>query len=72
MDYTANGILQAWILEWVAFLFSRGSSQTRDWTQVSTFQADFLPAEPQGKPIKDLKCSTFKKKKSKNVEKLKK
>ena len=27
--------LQARILEWVAFLFSRGSSQTRDWTQVS-------------------------------------
>ena len=25
-----NGILQARILEWVAFLFSRGSSQPRD------------------------------------------
>ena len=32
MDY---GILQAWILEWVAFPFSRGSSQPRDRTQVS-------------------------------------
>ena len=29
------GILQASILEWVAFSFSRGSSQPRDWTQVS-------------------------------------
>ena len=29
------GILQARILEWVAIPFSRGSSQTRDWTQVS-------------------------------------
>ena len=28
-------ILQARILEWVAFPFSRGSSQPRDWTQVS-------------------------------------
>ena len=28
------GILQARILEWVAFPFSRGSSQPRDWTQV--------------------------------------
>ena len=28
------GILQARILEWVAFPFSRGSSQARDWTQV--------------------------------------
>ena len=27
--------LQARILEWVAFPFSRGSSQPRDWTQVS-------------------------------------
>ena len=35
MDYTVHGILQARILEWVAFPFSRGSSQLRDWTQVS-------------------------------------
>ena len=35
MDYTVHGILQARILEWVAFPFSRGSSQPRDWTQVS-------------------------------------
>ena len=30
-----HGILQARIVEWVAFPFSRGSSQPRDWTQVS-------------------------------------
>ena len=30
-----HGILQPRILEWVAFPFSRGSSQPRDWTQVS-------------------------------------
>ena len=35
MDYRVHGILQARILEWVAFLFSRGSSQPRDRTQVS-------------------------------------
>ena len=35
VDYTAHGILQARILEWVTFLFSRGSSQPRDQTQVS-------------------------------------
>ena len=29
------GILQARILEWVAISFSQGSSQPRDWTQVS-------------------------------------
>ena len=30
MDYTIRGILQARILEWVAFPLSRGSSQSRD------------------------------------------
>ena len=30
MDYTVPGILQARILEWVVFPFSRGSSQPRD------------------------------------------
>ena len=35
MDYTVHGILQARILEWAAFPFSRGSSQPRDGTQVS-------------------------------------
>ena len=46
--------LQARILEWVAFPFSRGSSQPRDRTQVSprspALQVDSLSAEPQGKP----------------------
>ena len=50
MDYTVHGILQARILEWVAVPFSRGSSQPRDGTQVSAWQADSLPAEPQGSP----------------------
>ena len=35
MDYIVHGVFQARILEWVAFAFSRGSSQTRNWTQVS-------------------------------------
>ena len=35
MDYTVHGILQARILEWVAFPFFRGSSQPKDQTQVS-------------------------------------
>ena len=48
--YTVHGILQARILEWVAFPFSRGSSQPRDRTQVSRIAGGSLPAEPQGKP----------------------
>ena len=49
MDYTVKGILQARILEWVDFPFSRGSSQPRDWTRSPKLQADYLPAAPQGK-----------------------
>ena len=50
MDYTVHGILQTRILEWVAFPFSRGSSQPRDWTQISLFAGNSLPAEPQERP----------------------
>ena len=42
MDYTVHGILQAKILEWVAFPFSRGSSQSRDSTQVSHIAGGFV------------------------------
>ena len=42
MDYTVHGILQARILEWVAFPFSRGSSQPRDQTQVSHIAGGFF------------------------------
>ena len=42
MDYIVHGILQARILEWVAFPFSRGSSQPRDWTQVSCIAGRFF------------------------------
>ena len=42
MDYTVHGILQARILEWVAVPFSKGSSQLRDWTQVSHIAGRFL------------------------------
>ena len=41
-DYTVHGILQARILEWVAFPFSRGSSQPRDQTQVSRIAGRFF------------------------------
>ena len=44
MDYTVHGILQARILEWVAFPFSRGSSQPRDQNRVFC-----IPAELPGK-----------------------
>ena len=40
--YTVHGILQARILEWGAFPFSRGSSQPRDQTQVSRIAGGFF------------------------------
>jgi len=51
MDYTVHGILQARILEWVAFPFSRGSSQPRDPAVVSYTAGSSLPTELSGKPI---------------------
>ena len=42
MDYTVHGILQARILQWVAFPFSWGSSQPRDQTQVSCLAGGFF------------------------------
>ena len=42
MDYTVCGILQATILEWVTFPFSRGSSQPRDGIQVSQIAGGFF------------------------------
>ena len=47
---SVHGILQARILEWVAISFPRGSSQPRDWTQVSLVAGRFFTTEPPGKP----------------------
>ena len=55
MVYMAHGILQARIVEWVAFPFSRRCSQPRDWTQVShTAGRFFISWEGNGNP---LQCS---------------
>ena len=50
MDYIVPGILQAGILQRVAFPFSRGSSQSRDRTHPA-WQVDSLPAELPVNPI---------------------
>ena len=39
---SVHGILQARILEWVAIPFSRGSSQPRNWSQVSFIAGRFF------------------------------
>ena len=40
---SVHGILQARILDWVAIFFSRGSSQPRNWTQISCIVCRFFP-----------------------------
>ena len=55
-----HGILQVRILEWVAMLSSRGSSQPRDGTQVSCIAGRFSTAEPPGKPKKHLQLKNKK------------
>ena len=49
MNYTVHGILQAGILEWIAFPFSKASSQGTE-PRAPALQTDSLPAKPQGKP----------------------
>ena len=50
MDSTVYGVLQARILEWVAFPFSRDLPNPGIEPRSPSLQADSLPAEPHGKP----------------------
>ena len=50
MNYTGLGILQARILEWVAFPFSKDLPNPGIQPRSPALRADSLPAEPQGKP----------------------
>ena len=61
IDYIVRGILQARIMEWIAFPVSRGSSQPRIEPRSPVFQVDSLPAEPQGTisdmiPLTEIQC----------------
>ena len=49
-DYTVYGILQARILEWVAFPFSGDLPNPGIKPRSPVLQADSLPSEPPGKP----------------------
>ena len=66
MDYTAQGILQARLLEWIAFPFSRGSSQPRDRTQVSCIAGRFFTSWATREGLTC--CTAKKKKKSKQLK----
>ena len=47
---SVHRILQARILQWVAISFSWGSSQCRDWTNISCITGGFFTTEPPGNP----------------------
>ena len=49
MDYTVHGILQARLLEWVAFSFSRELPNPGIEPRSLALQVDSLSTEPQGK-----------------------
>ena len=49
MDYIVHGVLQARTLKYMAVPFSRGSSQPRDWTQVSHIAGGFFTGQATGK-----------------------
>ena len=57
MDYTVHGILQARILEWVAFPSPEDLPNPGIKPRSPTVQVDSLPAEPQGKPRAVLETS---------------
>ena len=59
MDYTVHGILQARILEWVAFPFSRGSSWPRDRTQVFHIAGGFFTGWATREAQKDTRTPIF-------------
>ena len=60
MNYAVHGILQAKILEWVALLFSRRFSQTRDQTQVSHTAGEFFTSSATREaPVDTNKCKNI-------------
>ena len=60
MDYTVHGILQARIVEWVAFPSPGNLPSTGIKPRSPALQVDSLPVEPPGKPnrLKEPKITT--------------
>ena len=57
LDYTVHGILQARILEWVAFPSLEDLPNPGIKPKSPALQVDSLPTEPQGKPRAVLETS---------------
>ena len=59
IDYIAHGILQVRILEWIAYLFSRGTSQPRNQTGVSCIAGVFFTSWATREEITNLQPNTI-------------
>ena len=59
MHYIVHGILQARILEWIAFPLPRGSSQPRDWKWVSCIAGGFFTSWATGEAQEHWSGSLF-------------
>ena len=58
--YSVHGILQVWLLKWVAIPFSKGSSWPKVKPGSPTLQADSLLSEPPGRVLnKKLEAEVF-------------
>ena len=57
--FFVHGLFQARILEWIAILFSRGSSRPRDWTGVSCIAGRFFTILPVFKYIRNIQYNSF-------------
>ena len=55
---SGHGMVQARILEWIAIPFARGSSQSRDWTQVTCIAGRFFTIWATYYTLSDLKLSS--------------
>ena len=67
MDHTVHGILQARILEWVAFPFSRGPSQPRYQAPVSCIAGGFFTNRMSTRNKHELMSLPLKKKTTTNI-----
>ena len=54
VDSFVHAIFQARILEWVSYPFSRGSSQSRNWTRISCIAGRFFTSWATSEALKSL------------------
>ena len=69
-DSSVHGVFQARMLEWVAIPFSRASSWSRDWTQISCIAGGLFTVWATREAHYDILLHVKKKKKKRQITKL--